>query len=275
MSQRGRPVQAHTVWAMVTLIRRRTPFDPYRPTTAIVAEVLNVNVLLMKPLSCSEPALVSWETSGRTRSEMRPSLSTAKSVPLIGLSARTYQKMSGVPVTDAAVTRLSSLLKLRDFYDEAELKAVYFAEVEALIKCGAFDSLHGVSKRSAMVAAIEDAMKRGAYHYFTKPFRLDEVLLYVQRAIAERRLREENRALRQAVALDPGYGRALTNLGSALAASGDFTEAVDTVWEALMTLGERHDARAESGPIEPGAEVAEVCLQPGLVQRDVHGQGRV
>lgn len=29
---------AFAVWAMVTLIRRRTPFDPYRPTTAIVAE---------------------------------------------------------------------------------------------------------------------------------------------------------------------------------------------------------------------------------------------
>jgi two-component system, NtrC family, response regulator HydG len=44
-----------------------------------------------------------------------------------------------------------------------------------------------------------EAMRRGATHYFTKPFRLDEVLLYVRRAIAERRLREENRALRQAV----------------------------------------------------------------------------
>jgi two-component system response regulator HydG len=44
-----------------------------------------------------------------------------------------------------------------------------------------------------------EAMRRGATHYFTKPFRLDEVLLYVQRALAERRLREENRALRQAV----------------------------------------------------------------------------
>ena len=44
-----------------------------------------------------------------------------------------------------------------------------------------------------------EAMRRGATHYFTKPFRLDEVLLYVQRAIAERRLREENRALRRAV----------------------------------------------------------------------------
>ena len=29
---------AFAVWAVVTLLRRRTPFDPYRPTTAIVAD---------------------------------------------------------------------------------------------------------------------------------------------------------------------------------------------------------------------------------------------
>ncbi|MBM7112295.1 sigma-54-dependent transcriptional regulator [Archangium primigenium] len=51
-----------------------------------------------------------------------------------------------------------------------------------------------------------EAMRRGATHYFTKPFRLDEVLLYVRRAIAERRLREENRALRQAVGDRSAFG---------------------------------------------------------------------
>jgi two-component system, NtrC family, response regulator HydG len=56
------------------------------------------------------------------------------------------------------------------------------------------------------VESAVEAMKRGAAHYFTKPFRLDEVLLYVERSIAERRLREENRALRQAVAERSGYG---------------------------------------------------------------------
>jgi two-component system response regulator HydG len=48
------------------------------------------------------------------------------------------------------------------------------------------------------VESAVEAMKRGASHYFTKPFRLDEVLLYVRRAVAERRLREENRNLRAA-----------------------------------------------------------------------------
>ena len=43
--------------------------------------------------------------------------------------------------------------------------------------------------------AIE-AIRRGAYHYVAKPFQLGEVLLHVERALGERRLREENRSLR-------------------------------------------------------------------------------
>jgi two-component system response regulator HydG len=50
------------------------------------------------------------------------------------------------------------------------------------------------------VESAVEAMKRGAYHYFTKPFRLDEVLVFLGRALAERRLRAENRALRQVAA---------------------------------------------------------------------------
>ncbi|WNG35428.1 sigma-54-dependent Fis family transcriptional regulator [Archangium violaceum] len=51
----------------------------------------------------------------------------------------------------------------------------------------------------AVESAVE-AMKRGAYHYLTKPFRLDEVLLYVERALEGRRLRVEHQNLkRQAV----------------------------------------------------------------------------
>src|SRR5437899_7843150 len=38
----------------------------------------------------------------------------------------------------------------------------------------------------AIESAIE-AIKRGAYHYFTKPFQLDEILVYVERALADRR----------------------------------------------------------------------------------------
>jgi two-component system response regulator HydG len=49
----------------------------------------------------------------------------------------------------------------------------------------------------AVDTAIE-AMRRGAAHYVTKPVRLDELRLHAERALAERRLRRENRALRAA-----------------------------------------------------------------------------
>jgi two-component system response regulator HydG len=54
-------------------------------------------------------------------------------------------------------------------------------------------------------SAIE-AIKRGAYHYLTKPFRLDEVLLFVERALGERRLRDENAALRRVAVSQVGFG---------------------------------------------------------------------
>jgi len=60
----------------------------------------------------------------------------------------------------------------------------------------------------AVESAVE-AMKRGAYHYLTKPFRLDEVLLYVSRAVEERRLRVEHRELKRQVATRTGLGSLL------------------------------------------------------------------
>jgi two-component system, NtrC family, response regulator HydG len=72
-----------------------------------------------------------------------------------------------------------------------------------------FDVLEGVRAQDPTIpvllmtafggidSAIE-AIKRGAYHYLTKPFRLDELMLYAGRALADRRLRDEHRALRRA-----------------------------------------------------------------------------
>jgi len=44
-----------------------------------------------------------------------------------------------------------------------------------------------------------EAMTKGAYHYITKPFNNDEVLITVKRALAERRFQEELEVLRQEV----------------------------------------------------------------------------
>jgi DNA-binding NtrC family response regulator len=50
----------------------------------------------------------------------------------------------------------------------------------------------------SLETAIE-AMREGAYDYLTKPFKLGEVSLAVQRALDDRRIREENRRLRAQV----------------------------------------------------------------------------
>jgi two-component system response regulator HydG len=50
----------------------------------------------------------------------------------------------------------------------------------------------------AIDSAVE-AIRKGAYHYLTKPFKLDELLVFVERALAERTLRHEAAELRKAV----------------------------------------------------------------------------
>ena len=48
----------------------------------------------------------------------------------------------------------------------------------------------------AIDSAIE-SIRRGAYHYLTKPFKLDELVIFVRRALDERALRREAAELRK------------------------------------------------------------------------------
>ena len=48
----------------------------------------------------------------------------------------------------------------------------------------------------AIDSAVE-AIRKGAYHYLTKPFKLDELVIFVRRAIEERALRREAATLRR------------------------------------------------------------------------------
>jgi two-component system response regulator HydG len=67
----------------------------------------------------------------------------------------------------------------------------------------------------AIDSAVE-SIKRGAYHYLTKPFRLDEVLVFVERALADRRLQDRNRVL----ARELGNTTASTIVGDSAAVRG-------------------------------------------------------
>ena len=56
------------------------------------------------------------------------------------------------------------------------------------------------------------AMRAGAFHYITKPFKRDEVLVVLERALERRALEEENRRLKQIVAEQALDNRALKEL---------------------------------------------------------------
>jgi two-component system, NtrC family, response regulator HydG len=129
------------------------------------------------------------------------------------------------------------------------------------------------------VESAVEAMKRGATHYFTKPFRLDEVLLYVQRALAERRLREENRALRQVVGDRSSYA-ALVGRSAPMRALYELIERVAHSGAPVLVRGESGAgkelvARALhfEGPRKEGPFVAVNCtaLPASLLESELFG----
>jgi len=71
-----------------------------------------------------------------------------------------------------------------------------------------------------------DAMKRGAHDYILKPFKVDEVVLTVRRAIEEQRLEAENLRLKQAVSL--------YEAGEKIAATLSIDDVLDTVKSAAL-----------------------------------------
>jgi DNA-binding NtrC family response regulator len=49
------------------------------------------------------------------------------------------------------------------------------------------------------IEAAEDAVRRGAYDFITKPFRKEQILVAIERALAWQKLIQENRALKRQV----------------------------------------------------------------------------
>ncbi|HEX2569856.1 MAG TPA: sigma-54 dependent transcriptional regulator [Polyangia bacterium] len=50
-----------------------------------------------------------------------------------------------------------------------------------------------------------EAMRRGAYHYLSKPFKMEEAVLWLERALSDRGLRRENEQLRKLVEERHGF----------------------------------------------------------------------
>jgi DNA-binding NtrC family response regulator len=72
----------------------------------------------------------------------------------------------------------------------------------------------------ASVESAEEAIRRGAYDYITKPFRKEQVLITIARALEWQRLASENRELRSRLASDGGGQGAVNGDTAGAAASG-------------------------------------------------------
>jgi DNA-binding NtrC family response regulator len=82
-----------------------------------------------------------------------------------------------------------------------------------------------------------DAMRQGAYDYLTKPFKLAEVTLALDRAVDDRRLREENRRLRVQVEQRFGFDN-LIGRAKAMQEVFDKIRAVAGTDATILLLGE-------------------------------------
>jgi two-component system response regulator HydG len=105
---------------------------------------------------------------------------------------------------------------------------------------------------SAIDTAIE-SIRQGAYHYMTKPFKVDELALFVDKALGESRLRREAVVLRRA--LREQFG--LPNLVGSSAAMRDVAELVERVADATV----------------PVLIVGETGTGKGVVARAIHAHG--
>ncbi len=81
--------------------------------------------------------------------------------------------------------------------------------IEVLRRIRASDATRQVIMMTAhgSVETAVEAMKSGAFHYITKPFRNDEVVMLVETALTQRRLRLENAGLRRALSERHTFGR--------------------------------------------------------------------
>ena len=94
------------------------------------------------------------------------------------------------------------------------------------------DTLTVIMTGFGTVETAIDAMKRGAYDYILKPFKVEEIVHIVQRGIEKRRLTAENLRLREALSL--------YKVSEAIAASLSMDEVIATVTDSAL-----HEIRAD------------------------------
>ncbi len=133
----------------------------------------------------------------------------------------------------------------------------------------------------AVESAVE-AIQRGAYHYVTKPFKLDVVRLLLERAMGERSIRTENVALRRAVR-EAIPGGSLIGRSNGMRAVNDLIRRVAVTSTPVLVIGQTgtgkelvaRDLHAE-GPRKDAAFVAVNCaaVPEALLESELFGHVR-
>src|SRR5437764_12498519 len=125
----------------------------------------------------------------------------------------------------AALTELSS-----SHYDMviSDLKMPRMGGIELLEQIGALapHALTVIMTGFGTVETAIDAMKRGAYDYILKPFKVEEVIHVVQRGLEKQKLAAENIRLREALSL--------YKVSEAIAASLSLEEVLATVGDTAI-----------------------------------------
>jgi two-component system response regulator HydG len=111
--------------------------------------------------------------------------------------------------------------------------------MDVLAAAQALDPLRPVLMMTAygsIDGAIE-AVRKGAFHYLTKPFKLEETAVWIERALADRALRRENERLRRAVEERHGF-HSLVGQSAVMLQVYDLLERVGATSSPAMIYGE-------------------------------------
>lgn len=124
-----------------------------------------------------------------------------------------------------------------------------------------------------------EAMKLGAYDYLTKPFKLDEIRLTVEKALERKRLQDENRALRRELARERGLAKLVGRSPAMLDVLAMIRKAADSTSTVMITgesgTGKELVAHAihQEGPRRDGPFVSVNCgaIPEGLMESELFG----
>ncbi|MBF0310090.1 MAG: sigma-54-dependent Fis family transcriptional regulator [Magnetococcales bacterium] len=133
----------------------------------------------------------------------------------------------------------------------------------------------------ATLESAVEAMKRGAFHYIAKPFRLDEVRKLTGQALEKIRLKRENRHLREEIARYQGEERIVTQDGGMLKLL-EFTRQVAPTDCNCLIVGESgvgkemfaRELHARSGRTGPFVGVNCGAFQESLLENELFGHAR-